>query len=447
MHKASRGEPFATAPKGAMGGGDASSLKTFTLSLLERVLPASRSFAVRLWDETTLPATSGPPRATLVLKGSDTLGRMLTPPLDLAVGEAYLRGDFEVEGNMEAVFEAAEALRLHHFPLDWASAAQEAATLRKHAHPRPVALATRLHGRRHSRTRDRQAIRHHYDVSNAFYKLWLDGRMVYSCAYFPEGTETLDAAQEAKLELICRKLRLKRGERLLDIGSGWGGLVIYAAQRYGAHALGITLSERQVEEARARVRAAGLEDRVRIEGLDYRDLEGTFDKIASVGMAEHVGREKLDTYFRTAWDRLKPGGLMLNHAISRGPRTLQSLDGLVSGEFTQRYVFPDGEILPLWESLQTAETQGFEVRDVEDLREHYALTLRRWVKNLEASWVEAVREAGPERARLWRLFLSASAYQFACGYLSVHQALLAKPDARGRVALPPSRADLYRQSI
>lgn len=417
--------------------------KDLTLRLLEGVLPRARPFAVRLWDGTTLPATQDPPRATLVLARPDALGRALAPPFDVSAGEAYLRGDVEVEGDVEAVFEIVEALETRS-SLDWVKPALDASALRRHAQRQPVPVVAQVRGRKHSRERDRQAIRHHYDVSNAFYKLWLDARMVYSCAYFPTGAETLTEAQEAKLELICRKLRLKPGERLLDIGCGWGGLVSYAAERYGVEALGVTLSERQLEEARARVRAAGLEGRVRIEGLDYREVEGTFDKVASVGMAEHVGRENLDVYFRSAWERLKPGGLMLNHAISLGPRGHGGPNRVMSGGFIQRYVFPDGEVSPLWVVLGGAEGRGFEVRDAEDLREHYATTLRHWVRNLEANWEAAIREAGLERARLWRLFLSGSAHGFATGRLSVHQTLLAKPDEAGRVALPPSRADLYR---
>jgi cyclopropane-fatty-acyl-phospholipid synthase len=269
--------------------------------------------------------------------------------------------------------------------------------------------------------------------------------MVYSCAYFPNGDETLDAAQEAKLDLICRKLALVPGDRLLDIGCGWGALVIFAAQRYGVSALGVTLSEAQRQEARERVAAAGIADRVRIELLDYRDLRGEFDKIASVGMSEHVGRERLGDYFRTAWERLAPGGLMLEHAITRGPSGNDDRSGsVISGEFSRRYVFPDGEILPLGEKMQAAEALGFEVRDVENLREHYATTLRHWVRNLEAHGDRAEREVGPERTRLWRLFMSAAAHQFVVGQIAIHQALLAKPDRRGHVGLPRSRAALYR---
>lgn len=426
-------------------GADEPRLKSLTLSLLEKILPEHRTFAVRLWDGTTLPATLGPPRATLVLTQSDTLGQVLKPPLDLSLGEAYIRGELNIEGNLEAVFEAAETVVPQLSPLGWVQLARQAAALRKHAGVNSPSLLAHLRGRQHSRERDRQAVQYHYDLSNRFYELWLDKRLVYSCAYFPEGNETLSRAQEAKLELICRKLRLKPGEQLLDIGCGWGGLVIYAAKHYGVKALGVTLSERQLEEARRRVSAEGLEADVRVELTDYRDLQGEFDKIASVGMAEHVGGEKLQSYFQGSWERLRVGGLMLNHAISQGPpRSERISNKVISGKFLERYVFPDHEIVPIWKSLRAAEEVGFEVRDVESWREHYAQTLRHWARNLEDNWQAAVAEVGVERARVTRLFLSATAYQFAYGHVSIHQSLLAKPNAQGQVTLPPSRADLYR---
>ncbi len=415
-------------------------IRAATLGLLEKVLPKERDFAVRLWDSTVLPATREPARATLVLPESGTLGRMLQPPLDLSLGEAYIYGGFEIEGDLEVVFAAVEEAATRLSLRDLPGLLSRAAALRKHS---GTGLAARLKGVVHSKARDREAVQHHYDISNAFYQLWLDSRMVYSCAYFPRGSESLDQAQEAKLELICRKLRLRAGERLLDIGSGWGGLVLYAAQHYGVEALGITLSERQAEEANSRIRAADLAGKVRVELLDYREVKGRFDKVVSVGMAEHVGRQNLPAYFQTAWRALKPAGLMLHHVITQGPVVLGAASTAASGEFMRRYVFPDGEILPLWENLQVAEQAGFEVRDVEDLREHYARTLRHWVRNLEAHWEAAVHEVGVERARLWRLYMAASAHQFSYGHLAVHQSLLAKPGEQGRVELPPSRADLY----
>jgi cyclopropane-fatty-acyl-phospholipid synthase len=421
---------------------DGARLRAIAVSVLERLLPAGSGIAVRLWDGTLLNA-DGDDRPTLVLREPAALAAMLKPPFDLSAGEAFLRGEIDVEGGLEAAFAAIDDLDPHLSLLDWPRLALEVSAIQRRAAPRSP-LVARLRGRAHTRSRDREAIAHHYDVSNAFYRLWLDARMVYSCAYFPNGDETLDAAQEAKLGLICRKLALAPGDRLLDIGCGWGALVIFAAQRYGVTALGVTLSEAQCTEARERVAAAGLGDQVRVELRDYRDVTGEFDKVASVGMSEHVGRERLGDYFRVAWERLAPRGLMLEHAITRGPFGDARSGTVISGEFSRRYVFPDGEILPLAEKLQAAEALGFEIRDVEDLREHYATTLRHWVRNLEAHIDLAEGEVGPERTRLWRLFMSAAAHQFVVGQIAVHQALLAKPDARGRVDLPRSRAALYQ---
>ena len=420
------------------------SARPAALDLLRRLLPPARRFDVRLWDGTVWPASVERPAATVVL-GEGALAQMLQPPVDLSVGEAFMRGALDVEGDLLAVFEALEDTLPRLGPADWAALARDAAQLGLLRGATKGGLSAKLRGAAHSRERDRQAVQHHYDVSNAFYQLWLDRCMVYSCAYFPRGDETLDGAQAAKLDLICRKLRLRPGERLLDVGSGWGGLAIYAAQHYGVQVLGVTLSERQLAEARARAQDAGLQAQVRFELLDYRDLTGEFDKVSSVGMAEHVGDLQQEAYFRSIWARLRPGGLLLNHAISGGPVTLEAAPAAASGQFIQRYIFPDGAILPLWRTLQAAESCGFEVRDVEDLREHYAQTLRLWLSRLEGQWDAAEAEVGLERARLWRLYLAGSAHQFAYGHLSLHQSVLAKPGAGGRVDLPASRADLYSQ--
>ena len=311
----------------------------------------------------------------------------------------------------------------------------------------------RLSGRLHSKERDRAAIRYHYDVGNDFYALWLDRRMNYSCAYFRTGTEDLDTAQEAKLEHICRKLRLTPDEHLLDIGCGWGGLAIYAAQEYGVNALGVTLSEKQHALANERIAAAGLTDRAAVQLVDYRDLgDLQFDKIVSVGMFEHVGRSHLPEYFAHAYRLLKPGGLFLNHGISAHPRAATRNDSawtrlierhlLGSGQFVGRYIFPDGELEPVSEANLRAEQAGFEVRDVENLREHYALTLRQWVARLQAHRDAAVRLVGDPVYRTWRLYMAGSAVGFGSGVINVNQTLLAKP-ALGAVNVPLTRADLY----
>jgi cyclopropane-fatty-acyl-phospholipid synthase len=288
-------------------------------------------------------------------------------------------------------------------------------------------------------------------MGNDFYSLWLDRRMVYSCGYFPTGTEDIDAAQAAKLEHICRKLRLREGERLLDIGCGWGGLVRWAAANHGVEALGITLSERQAQLANERIRADGLERRCRVEVRDYRDFPpGTvFDKVVSVGMFEHVGRALLPTYFREAARLTRPGGLFLNHGIVRAPDRVDGLARRVrrlvwrQGSFIDHFVFPDGELVPLDVAVHDAEAAGFDTRDVESLREHYALTLRHWVRRLEGARAQVEQLVGAQAYRVWRLYMAASAHAFACGRLSLAQVLLGRPDVAGRVTIPASRADLY----
>ena len=279
--------------------------------------------------------------------------------------------------------------------------------------------------------------------------------MQYSCAYFPTGTEDLDTAQERKLEHICRKLRLQPGERLLDIGCGWGGLALYAAEKYGAQVVGVTLSEKQVEYAQTQVQQAGLNDRVSIRLQDYRDLhDESFDKIVSVGMFEHVGRSHLPEYFTQADRLLKPGGLFLNHGIASWPgrqfghQLPSSWQKFVQrhiinmGAFARAYIFPDGELEPVSEVNLIAEQCGFEVRDVENLREHYARTLRHWVNRLEAQHAEALRLADEVTYRTWRLYMAVSAYGFASGMFNVNQTLLAKL-TDGKSSVPLSRADLY----
>jgi cyclopropane-fatty-acyl-phospholipid synthase len=422
-------------------------------AVLERLLEAirPREFAVRLWTgETINPEPGCPARFTLVLNHPGALGRMLWPPSDLTIGEAYIRGDFDIEGDLIAAFSLRE-----HFtrpPFSLREGLRLVRVVRRAARTAPPTQPgrepARLRGARHSKERDQAAVRYHYDVGNDFYALWLDRNMVYSCAYFETGTEDIDTAQEAKLDYICRKLRLKPGERLLDIGCGWGGLLIHAAERYGVEAVGITLSPPQAEWARERIEELGLSDRCRVEVADYRDFdEGPFDKLVSVGMFEHVGAKMLPVYFKKAWSLLRPGGVFLNHGITLGPgpRDEPSWWGRTlfkQGEFIQRYVFPDGELEPIHESLQAASEVGFELRDLESLREHYALTLRHWVRRLEAHHDEVVRVAGEAVYRIWRLFMAGSAYHFEIGRLNVYQALFVKPD-RGRSGLPLTRADWY----
>lgn len=405
-----------------------------------------RNFAVRFWDGSEWPAEVTPPLFTIVLKHPGALRRMFQDPsTDLALGEAYIYDDFDVLGDMEAAFPVADFLMSR----DWSLGAKLRLGWQLLHLPGPRRTdgngrgPARLRGRRHSIERDREAVTYHYNVGNDFYALWLDRNMVYSCAYFEREDEDLDTAQTRKLDYICRKLRLKPGERLLDIGCGWGSLVIHAAKHYGVEALGITLSEPQAEWANGRIREQGLEGRARVVVRDYRQVEEWegFDKLVSVGMFEHVGESMLRVYFERAFRLLRPGGVFLNHGIARDYHNVPP----DKPTFTDRYVFPDGELVPISTTLHHAEAVGFEVRDVESLREHYALTLRHWVRRLEAHYREAVDLVGETTYRVWRLFMSGSAYGFASGRLNVYQALLVKRDEKGRSHLPLTRRDWYTE--
>jgi cyclopropane-fatty-acyl-phospholipid synthase len=417
-----------------------------TLSLLQDIFGSSHvpSFAVRLWEGTTWQAESpsgGLPRFTLVLQHPGALRKMFLPPSELNLGEAYIYNDFDIEGDIEAVFPLGD----HIMDERWGKMAQvrygkRLLSLPKTGPLRPGDAAAKLRGTRHSKERDRQAISHHYNRSNDFYALWLDKRMVYSCAYFATPEDDLDTAQERKLDYICRKLRLQPGERLLDIGCGWGGLVIYAAQHYGVEAYGITLSQLQAEWAQEHIRQAGLTECCRVEVRDYRDVneEHSFAKIVSVGMFEHVGEARLSTYFQQAWHLLQPGGVFLNHGIA----SIATQPVQREPTFNQRYVFPDGELVPISSTLRAAEMSGFEVRDVESLREHYALTLRHWVRRLEAHADEVHHVTSDVTYRIWRLYMAASIYAFLIGRANIYQALLAKPE-HGNSRLPLTRTDWY----
>jgi cyclopropane-fatty-acyl-phospholipid synthase len=405
-----------------------------------------RNFSISFWDGSQWPAENGSSRFTLMVKHPDALRRLLKANAnDLSLSEAFITGDLEVEGDLEAAMPLANYL----LGRDWPVVTMLRVGKNLLRMPRPNRLRrknrqpAKLTGDLHSVERDRQAVTYHYDVSNEFYALWLDEQMVYSCAYFATADEDLDTAQVRKLDYLCRKLRLRPGERLLDIGCGWGGLVIHAARNYGVDALGITLSKEQATLANERIERAGLQKQCRVEVCDYRDLNdiGGFEKIVSVGMFEHVGESRLPLYFQHAWNLLRPGGIFLNHGIANRP-----IDPNPKGpSFKNCHVFPDGELVPINVTLRHAEEVGFEVRDVENLREHYVLTLRHWARRLELHRDEALQVVDEPTYRVWRLFLPGSAYGFAAGLLNLFQAVLLKPD-QGRSGLPLTRADWYREA-
>ena len=431
--------------------------------MLELFGPAhERRFAVRYWSGfLELAGYANAPPYTIVIRAPSTLRRMLWPPTELTLAEAFVHGDIDVEGDLTAaasfVGPLAERLSSPRRLARLAALLIQLPQGRRDRDPRTVASAqaavgsASLAGRRHTPARDAAAIRYHYDVGNEFYGLWLDNDRVYSCAYFVTGEEDLETAQRAKLDLICRKLRLRPGERLLDIGCGWGGLVRHAVRYYGVEALGITLSPAQCEYANARVRDEGLAAHCRIEVRDYRDLPATltFDKVASVGMFEHVGRRQLPAYFRAALRATRPGGLFLNHGIVSLADARDDPAGTPGrrlrrkGEFMRRYVFPDGELVALATALEAAEGVGLEIRDLESLREHYALTLRHWVRRLEARADAAVRLVGPTTYRVWRLYMAACAFAFDTAQIGVTQMLFGKPDPGGECRIPRTRADLF----
>ena len=419
-----------------------------TLDLLSAVFAnyPGRDFAIRLWDGTLWqPPGSAGQRFTIVLNDPSALRRMFFPPTERKLGEAYMFGDFEIEGELYAAIDLARYLWEGWSLSDTLRFAPKLLRLPSRDSGRNDQIAN-LSGNRHSVKRDMQAIQYHYDVSNEFYQLWLDEKMVYSCAYFQDPTESIDAAQSRKLDYICRKLRLKEGERLLDIGCGWGALIMHAAEHYGVEALGITLAEKQLALANERIDAAGLSGRCRADLLDYRNVDESqpFDKIVSVGMVEHVGRENLGVYFDKAYRLLKPGGVFLNHGITlfQAPKVPQYQ---AKDSFVQQYIFPDGDSQHIAYVLDVAANAGFEVRDVESLREHYALTLKHWLARYEAHADAILDMLGPVGYRRWRIYLAGARWVFESGYNSIHQALLYKSRAGKGAAgdLPLSRDDWY----
>ncbi len=389
-----------------------------------------RPFTIELWDGSRLPSTNGG-GPTFKARSKDALAYAVAAPGQLGLGRAYVSGEIEID-DMEAVIGLLN---------DWkpppvgaaAKARLIAAALRAAGvHRPPPAPKAELHlrGRKHTTERDREAVRHHYDVGNEFFSLFLDPSMTYSCAFFSrvpkrkgilarDEQATLEQAQDAKLELVCTKLGLQPGQRVLDVGCGWGSFVMHAAQRHGVEAVGITLSGNQAELARKRVADAGLADRVEIRVQDYRELAGeNFDAVASIGMVEHVGEAQIDRYAEQLASMLAPGGRLLNHGISRLRHG--SVEG---GAFSERYVFPDGETLQVSRVMLALERAGFITQHVEEFGSDYAETLRHWIRNLDDNLERAEELAGPERLRVWRLYLRAARNGFEIDFTSVYQVL------------------------
>jgi cyclopropane-fatty-acyl-phospholipid synthase len=385
-----------------------------------------RPFALRFWDGTEIPATA-PDGPVFTMRSPTAVAHLLRAPGQLGLGRAYAAGELEAD-DLDRVIGLLDSFHApaidHATRLRLTLAAVQACGLTRP--PRIPASELRPRGARHSRARDARAVRHHYDVSNDFFKLFLDSSMTYSCALFSRGATTLEDAQLAKRELVCTKLALREGERLLDVGCGWGSFVLHAAARHGVSAVGITLSPNQAELARRRVVKAGLEDRVEIRLADYRDLGGRggerFDAIASIGMVEHVGASKIDAYAAQLAGLLGPGGRLLNHGIAR----LRHGDP-EAGAFSERYVFPDAAPLHVSRVLYALERAGIEPTHVEGLRQDYVDTLSEWIARLDANLAEAERLAGGERVRVWRLYLRAARNGFATGFTSIFQILGTRP--------------------
>jgi cyclopropane-fatty-acyl-phospholipid synthase len=397
---------------------------------------------IEFWDGTGLGPVDG--AGTLRLASANAFRRLMWSPNQLGVARAYITGELDADGD---IFELVESLR-GTLPEEVRTVVAKVPAVLRAARALgvlgrplpPPAQEARLRGGRHSKGRDAAAIQHHYDVGNDFYRIVLGPAMTYSCARFVDDTTDLTTAQGLKHDLICRKLGLAdlHGGRLLDVGCGWGSMAIHAATHYDVSVVGITISEAQAAAARQRVVEAGVADRVEIRLQDYRDIgsggEGPFDAISSIGMSEHVGHGNLDRYYELLHGALRPAGRLLNHAISKvgGSKLGRS-------SFIGRYVFPDGELIDVGESVLSMERAGFEVRDVESLREHYIRTLRAWVANLEGGWDEAVHLAGEVRARVWRLYMAGSAIGFTDGGIAIHQVLGVVPTARGASGMALTR--------
>ncbi|PSL04813.1 cyclopropane-fatty-acyl-phospholipid synthase [Haloactinopolyspora alba] len=415
-------------------------------SLVERLLGHPLPLAIRTWDGAQDGDAGGP---TLVINSRRALRRLLWQPDEIGLARAWVAGEIDVDGDLEeALSRLDDAVRsINGRPrltaAERADVMRVAVVLGAVGPPlkAPVEEAA-LGGEQHSKSRDRTAVSHHYDVGNAFFETVLGPSMVYSCAYWTgDGPDyTLEDAQRAKNDLICRKLGLEPGARLLDVGCGWGSLVLHAAREYGARVVGVTVSTEQAEYAKRRIADSGLAELAEVRSDDWRDVDdGPFDAVASVGMAEHLGAAQWPEYADRLYELLRPGGRLLNHQIVRNGRGRRATQVRGDRTFIDAYVFPDGELLPIGNVVHRLEAGGFEVRDVHALREHYARTLRSWVQNLDAGWSRAVDAASEGRARVWRLYMAGSALSFDAGRIGIHQVLAVRPHDDGRSDMPMVR--------
>ena len=392
------------------------------------IVPDERGVAFRAYDG----SSAGPADATvtLELRSQRGISYLVHEPNQLGLARAYVSGDLEIIGDTHEAM-----MRLYPAPPVNLSVADKARIIAKFVpaalkRPAPPPQERVLEGERHSKRRDAEAISHHYDVSNRFYEWVLGPSMAYTCAVFPNGDASLEEAQSAKFDLVCRKLGLRPGMRLLDVGCGWGGMVLHAVKNYGVEAIGVTLSEQQAAYGQQAILDAGLSDRAQIRFSDYRDVkEHDFDAVSSIGLTEHIGRANYPSYFSFLYGKLKPEGRMLNHTITR-PDDSQPTHYNTS--FINRYVFPDGELSGPGHIMSVMNDAGFEIRHSENLREHYAQTLKYWCENLERHWDEAVAEAGEGTARVWRLYMAASRMGFDLNTIQLHQTLGVKLGPRGR---------------
>ncbi|MEU4801777.1 cyclopropane-fatty-acyl-phospholipid synthase family protein [Actinosynnema sp. NPDC023587] len=371
------------------------------------------------------------------VRSPEALSYLASAPGELGLARAYVTGHLEIIGDVYGALVHLSEMSLREVPwLERIELLGQLGRQRLNARVEIPPQERKLHGLRHSKARDREAIAHHYDVSNTFYEWLLGPSMAYTCAVYPTATSTLEEAQFAKHELVARKLGLRPGMRLLDVGCGWGGMVMHAAREHGVRALGVTLSRNQAEWAQKAIVEAGLSDLAEVRYLDYRDVrEDGFDAVSSIGLTEHIGKAKLPAYFRSLYRKLRPGGRMLNHCITRPDNRQRAR----TGGFINRYVFPDGELVGPGHLVSLMHDTGFEVRHEENIREHYALTLAAWGRNLEAHWDDAVDEVGPGRARVWRLYLAASRLGFERNNIQLHQVLGVKLD--GATSGMPLRPD------